>query len=142
MIPIVIVIIIKTIFLSSALLVGRSLSTKNLFGYGSSTIGSGQAYNDQLMGNKRTDNTFNPKSSVQNLTTQIPQLPKVNFNINLLHPSPTQNTPFSYDEKFKINYAKESNLIAMLKDKEIDSVDSKDFNKPLKKAPRHRTLSI
>lgn len=93
------------------------------------------------MTNKRINNSFLPATSAQNTTTQLPQLPKVNFNINLFQPSPTQNTKFSYD-KFKINYTKESDLIAMLKNKEIDSVDSKDFNDLTKRAPRHRTLSI
>jgi len=142
LIPIVIIIIIKTIFLSSALLVGRGLRMKYLFGYGDSTIGSEPTNNNQYMTNKRINNSFLPTTSAQNTTTQLPQLPKVNFNINLFHPSQTQNTQFSYDNKFKINYTKESNLIAMLKDKEIDSVDSKDFKNLKKKAPRHRTLSI
>jgi len=67
----------------------------------------------------------------------------LNFNINLFHPSPTENTQLPYDDKFKINYAKERKLIEMLKNKEIDSVDSKDLNDlNIKKAPRHRTLSI
>lgn len=142
LIPIVIIIIIKTIFLSSALLVGRSLKMKYLFGYGDSTIGSEPTNNTQYMTNKRINNSFLPATSAQNTTTQLPQLPKVNLNINLFHPIPTQNTQLSYDNKFKINYTKESNLIAMLKDKEIDSVDSKDFNTVTKRAPRHRTLSI
>lgn len=141
LIPIVIVIIIKTIFLSCSLLVGRSLSMKYIFGYGSSTIGSEPTSNDQYNTNKRI-NSFHPITSAQNATTHIPELPKVNFNINLFHPSPTENTQFSFDNKFKINYAKESNLIAMLKNKEIDSVDSKGFNNPTKKVRRHRTLSF
>jgi len=142
LIPIVLIIIIKTMFLSSALLVGRSLSIKNLFGFCDSTIGSEPTNNSQYMTNKGINNSFLPATSAQNTTTQLPQLPKVNFNINLFHPSPTQNTQFSYDNKFKINYTKESNLIAMLKDKEIDSVDSKDLNNFTKRAPIHRTLSI
>lgn len=142
MIPLVIVIIIKTIFLSSALLVGRSLSMKYIFGYGDTSIGPGPIGNDQCKTNDRVNHSFHPVTSAQHTTTQIPELPKVNFNINLFHPSPTKNTSFAFDDKFQISYAKESNLIAMLKNKEIDSVDSKGFKDLSKKVPRHRTFSI
>ncbi|XP_001949547.1 uncharacterized protein LOC100164865 [Acyrthosiphon pisum] len=143
LIPIIIVIIIKTVFLSCSLLVGRGLSTKYLFGYGDATIGAEPTNNDQYTTNKRINNSFHPMISAQHTAPQIPALPNVNFNINLSHPSPNENTRSSrYDDKFKINYAKESNLIAMLKNRENDSVDSKDFKDLIKKAPRHRTLSM
>lgn len=142
LIPIVIVIIIKTILISSALLVGRSLSMKYIFGYGGTSIGPGPIGNDQFKTNDRIHNSFHPVTSAQYTNPQIPELPKVNFNINLFHPSPTKNTHFAFDDKFQINYAKESNLIAMLKNKEIDSVDSKGFKDLSKRVPRHRTLSI
>lgn len=143
MIPIVIVVIIQTIFLSCSLLVGRNLNTKYLFGYGGATIGSGPSNNDQYMTNKRINNSFHSTTPVQHTTPQITELPKVNFNINLFHPNPTENTLSSYyDGKLKINHTKESNLIAMLKNKEIDSVDSKYVNDLIKHPPRHRTLSI
>lgn len=145
MIPLVIIIVIKTIFLSSALLVGRSLSTSYLFGYdGNSTIGPTPSNNNQLNTKNKTNNSFQPTASVQNPTTQISKLPNINFNINLLNPSPSPNryTHFSIDDTFKMNNTKHNNLIAMLKNKEIDSVDSKGFNDLMKKVPRHRTLSI
>lgn len=143
LIPIVIVVIIHTVLLSCSLLVGRGLSTNYLFGYGRSKIGAEPTNNGQYTTNKRINNSFHPTTSAQHVTPQIPALPNVNFNINLCHPSPTENTRSShYDDKFKINYTKESNLIAMLKNKEIDSVDSKDFKDLKKKAPRHRTLSM
>ncbi|XP_060861303.1 uncharacterized protein LOC132938467 [Metopolophium dirhodum] len=142
LIPIVIVVIIHTVFLSCSLLVGRGLSTKYLFGYGGAKIGAEPTNNDQYTTNKRINNSFHPTTSAQHTTPQIPAFPNVNFNINLCHPSPTENTRSTHDDKFKINYAKESNLIAMLKNKEIDSVDSKDFKDLIKKAPRHRTLSM
>uniref|UniRef100_A0A2S2P515 Chloride channel CLIC-like protein 1 n=1 Tax=Schizaphis graminum TaxID=13262 RepID=A0A2S2P515_SCHGA len=144
LIPIVIIIIIKTIFLSTALLVGRSLSMKYIFGYGSSTIGREPTDNHQCRINDRINHSSHPVTTAQHTTSQIPALPKVNFNIFNLGGS-TENTNFSFEpinDKFKINYRKESNLIAMLKNKEIDSVDSKGFNGLGKKAPRHRTLSI
>jgi len=125
------------------LLVGRGLSTKYLFGYGGATVGSGPTINNQYMTNERINNSSQPTTSAVHTTPQIPGLPNVNFNINLCHPSPIENTRSSrYDNKFKINYAKDRNLIEMLKNKEIDSVDSKDLNDLIKKAPRHRTLSI
>ncbi|XP_025192442.1 uncharacterized protein LOC112592552 isoform X2 [Melanaphis sacchari] len=142
LIPIIIIITIKTIFLSCALLVGRSLSMKYIFGYGGSTIGPGPTGNDYCKTNDKINNSFHPTTSAQHGIPQISELPKVNFNINLFHPSPTENSHFSFNDKFKINHVKESNLIAMLKNKEIDSVDSKGFNDLSKKAPRHRTLSI
>ncbi|XP_060841892.1 chloride channel CLIC-like protein 1 [Rhopalosiphum padi] len=143
LIPIIIIIIIKTIFLSTALLVGRGLSMKYIFGYGGSTIGPGPTGNHQCRTNDRINNSFHPVPTIQHTTSQIPELPKVNFNVFNL--GSTENTHFSFEpinDKFKINYKKESNLIAMLKNKEIDSVDSKSFNGLSKKAHRHRTLSI
>jgi len=145
LIPIIIIVIIQTVFLSCSLLFGRGLSTKYLFGYGgySTKIGAAPTNNDQCTRNERINNSFHPTTSAQHTTPQIPALPNVNFNINLCHPNLTKNTRSSrYDDKFKINYAKESNLIEMLKNKEIDSVDSKDFKDLIKKAPRHRTLSM
>lgn len=116
---------------------------KYIFGYGGSTIGPGPTGNHQCRTNDRINNSFHPVPTIQHTTSQIPELPKVNFNVFNL--GSTENTHFSFEpinDKFKINYKKESNLIAMLKNKEIDSVDSKSFNGLSKKAHRHRTLSI
>jgi len=79
MIPIVIVVIIQTMFLSCSLLVGRGLSTKYLFGYGGATVGSAPTNNNQYMTNERINNSFQPTTSAVHTTPQIPGLPNDNY---------------------------------------------------------------
>lgn len=86
--------------------------------------------------------------SEQPIPTQMPAMPKFNFNINLFHP----NTSFSHqksskDTSFSINnekitsYEANDSLISMLKNEEIDCVDNKNIY-AVEKRRRHRTLSI
>lgn len=142
MVPIIIIVIIKLMLLSCALLVGRSLSMKSMFGYGGTTIGSGPTYNG-------TNNSTHPMNLAQSPVTQIPEVPKVNFNINLFHPSSSidygkriKDTSFSFDNELKKKYNKQKNLISMLKNEVNDSVDSKECTDLIAKRHRHRTMSF
>lgn len=137
--------------LACALLVGRHLSMKSIFGYGSTSIGPGPSNTEKLNSNISSPNVnTHPTTSAQCIYPQSPDKTNVNFNINLFHPSSNnfsrnlmRDASFSIKKMLKINHTNESNLIAMLKNKEIDSVDSSKSNKCLKaKKSRHRTLSI
>ncbi|XP_025412459.1 uncharacterized protein LOC112684937 [Sipha flava] len=149
-VPIIIVIFIKSFLLAIALLVGRSLSMKSVFGYGGTSIGSGPTINDQNNTYSRTNNNTQPTTRVLPTITHMPQIPKVNLNINLFHPSNIvddckkieNNTSFLINNKLKTNKKNLSNLIEMLKNKEIDSVDSKNADSLAVKRYRHRTLSF
>lgn len=141
--------------LAIALLVGRSLSMKSVFGYGGTSIGSGPTNNEQLNANNRTNYnthpTTHPTTSVQPTVAHVPQMPKVNFNINLFHHNQTvenskvmsKNTSFLIKNGLKANRNNPNYLIEMLKNKEIDSVDSNNCGSlTVEKHIRHRTLSI
>lgn len=142
LVPIIIIIIIKTMLLSCALLVGRQLSMKSLFGYGGTSIGSRPT-------NNGSNNSTHPMIPAQSTIPQIPEVPKVNFNINLFHPSSSidygnriKDSSLPFDNKLKMNYNKQNNLIAMLKNEVNDSVDSKESTDRVAKIPRHRTMSF
>lgn len=131
--------------LSCALLVGRSLNMKSMFGYGGTSIGSGPI-------NNGANNSTRPMTSTQNTVTQRPELSKVNFNINLFHPSSSidygkiiNDTSISFGNKaneLKMKYNKQNNLLSMLKNKVNDSVDSKECTNIIEKKHRHRTMSF
>lgn len=142
LVPIIVIIIIKVMLLSCALLVGRNLTMKSMFGYGETSIGSGPT-------NKGTNNSTHPMNLAQSPVTQIPEVPKVNFNINLFHPSSSidygkriEDTSFSFDNELKMKSNKQNNLISMLKNKVNDSVDSKECTDLTVKRHRHRTMSF
>lgn len=146
MIPIIIIIIIKALLLSCALLLGRQLNMKSVFGYGGTSIGPESTSNRGFNKNTITkDNSSHPIASVQH-----PQLPKMNLNFNFFHPNSSNNKvilPDDYNLVFnrkcnKINQNIEHDLASMLKDKDNDSVDSKISEELIKIKPRHRTLSI
>lgn len=147
MVPIIIIIIIKTMLLSCALLVGRNLSMKSIFGYGGTSIGAAPTYNGNFVTNDRTHSSVHP---AQYAIPQTPETHKVNFNINLFHQSSSisnrksrRDISFSYDNEVQYKCTRENDLIAMLKNEEIDRVDSKDVdNVTAKKRKRHRTSSI
>lgn len=147
MVPIIIIIIIKTMLLSCALLVGRNLSMKSIFGYGGTSIGAAPTYNDTSVANNKTHSSFCP---AQYAIPQTPETPKVNFNINLFHHSSSisnrksrRDISFSYDNELQYKCARENDLTAMLKNEENDRVDSKNVdNVTAKKRKRHRTSSI
>lgn len=150
LIPIIIIIIIKTTLLACALLVGRHLSFKSMFGNGSTSIGSGPSNNGRFTTNNRTNNCTH-STIKEHTVAQIPAVPKINFNINFLQPSPstTDRNNFIGSNNFlfnrgnlKINHKQENDLISMLKNEDIDSVDSNNCNDLIVKKPRHRTLSI
>jgi len=148
MVPIIVIIIIKVMLLSVALLVGRSLSIKSMFGFGNTSIGSG------VPTSNRTNNCVtHPTSSAQQAVAQTSEVPKVNFNINLFHPSQSidneqggrmlRNSYYSFNDELKINYIKRNDMISMLKNEANDSVDSKERKPNLTvKRHRHRTLSF
>lgn len=147
MIPIVIGIIIKAMLMSCALLVGRHISMTSMFGRGSTTIGPEQTHADRLITNNRTHNSSCPTG--ENTVSQMPEIPKVNFNINVFHPSassiPTnnKNKNSSSDNQFKINNKKtEFNFLSMLKNVDNDSVDNKFSDDRRVNQLRPRTLSI
>lgn len=143
LVPIIIFIIIKTMLLSCALLVGRSVSMKSIFGYGSSTIGSGPSSNIE-----RADQN-NRNRPGQSTATQKSELPNVNFNINLFQPSPianrnqTNNTSLLYGNPFEINGNKKKNTVKpMLENLSVESVDGIVPRITTRTTRRHRTLSI
>lgn len=151
LVPIVLIIIIKTTLLACALLVGRHLNIKSMFGYGSTSIGSGPSNNGRFTTNNRTNNCTH-STNTEPTAAQIPAAPKINFNINFLQPSPSTfdsknlmgSNNFSFNRgNLKLNHRQENDLISMLKHKENDSVDSsKNCNDLIVEKPRHRTLSI
>lgn len=149
-VPIIIIIFIKSFLLAIALLVGRSLSMKSVFGYGGTSIGSGPTNNDQNNTNNRTNSNIQPTTGVLPTVTHMPHIPKVNFNINLFHHNQAidysktmeKKTYLSINNKLKTNEKYPNNLIEMLKNKEIDNVDSKYDDSLAVKRYRHRTLSI
>lgn len=148
MVPIIIIIIIKTLLLSCALLIGRNLSMKSMFGYGSTSIGPGPTNNERCAANDKINNSIHSMVSEQHIPTQMPEMPKFNFNINLFTPNSSfSHQNFSKDTSFKVNKENiiddeaNNSLISMLKNKEIDSVDNKNIYL-VEKRRRHRTLSI
>lgn len=150
LIPIFVIIIIKTTLLACALLVGRHLNIKSMFGYGSTSIGSDPSNNRKFIPNSRTNNCTQSINS-EHAAAQIPAVPKINFNINFLQPSSStiggrniaESSNFLFNrDNLKMNYNQENDLISMLKNKEIDSVDNINCNDLIVKRPRHRTLSI
>lgn len=136
--------------LACALLVGRSLSMKSIFGYGSSTIGSESSnYNREPVANNGTNQRSHFITSAQHAVTQLPKIPNVNLNINLFHPTQSlvqnksrEDSAFSFGYNSKIKCSRDSDLISMLKNKDIDSVDSNNFDNSITKRPRHRTMSF
>lgn len=149
MVPIIIIIIIKTLLLSCALLIGRNLSMKSMFGYGSTSIGPGPTNNERYATSENINNSIHPVVSSQYIPTQMPATPKFNFNINLFHPNSSfshenfnKDTSFSIDNEKVTNYEANNSLVSMLKNKEIDSVDNKNMDYPVGKRRRHRTLSF
>lgn len=145
LVPLIIITIIKTMLLVCGLYLGRHLSLKSMFGYGSTTIGPGPSSAGGLNSNPNINT--HPLTSAQYMKT--PDKTHVSFNINLIHPSQNnlsgnllRDASFSIGNELKINHKKESNLISMLKNEEIDSVDSKNNRRLKVKTPRHRTLSI
>ncbi|VVC33531.1 Hypothetical protein CINCED_3A021676 [Cinara cedri] len=144
-VPIVIVIIIKTMLVSLALLVGRYVSMKSIFGYGSTTIGPEQTHSDRFTTSSKIDNNIRSTASGQHTFAQMPDIPKVNFNINFFHPSSDNmdNRIKCNNNQFKLNFKKnESNFISMLKNEDNDSVDNTSVNDLRLNKPRSRTLSI
>lgn len=149
LVPVIIIIVIKTMLLSCALLVGRNLSMRSIFGYGSTSIGSGPSNNDNSNTNNRANQSSGPThgTSNQHAIIQQPQIPKVNFNINLFHPSSSidhtnkirDNSLFSFGTQ-KMNHIENKTLISMLKNKDIDSVDHIRTKEP--KVGRHRAMSM
>lgn len=148
MVPIIIIIIIKTLLLSCALLIGRNLSMKSMFGYGSTSIGPGPTNNERCATSDKINNSIHPMVSAQYIPTQMPATPKFNFNINLFHPNSSfshqnssKDASFSINDKNITNHEANDSLISMLTNEEIDSVDNKNIY-PVEKRRRHRTLSI
>jgi len=130
LVPIIIIVVIKTLLLSCALLVGRSLSMKSIFGYGGTSIGQRPANNEKYESSNITNNDARPNNSAQYIDTRIPELPKFNFNINLFHPSSNIDHRNSRrDTSLSFN----NDLISMLKNKDIDGVDSKGLNNEIEK---------
>lgn len=149
LIPIIIIIFIKTMLISCTLFVGRQISMTSFFGHGSTSIGSEQIHADRLITNNRTQNSSRPMGEYT--VPHIPEMPKVNFNINVFQPIPssipTNNKQkiSSFDNQFKINNKKaELNFLSMLKNEENDSVDNKNkcFDDLRENQLRPRTLSI
>lgn len=150
LIPIIVIIIIKTTLLATALLVGRHLNLKSMFGYGSTSIGSGPSNNGRFTTNNRA-NYCTHSTVTEHTAAQTPAVPKINFNINFLQPSPSTidsnnflgSNNFSFNRNnLRINHKQENDLISLLKNKDIDSVDSNNCNDLIARKPRHRTLSI
>lgn len=145
MVPIIIIIIIKTLLLSCALLLGRTLSMKSIFGYGGTSIGSEPTNNRSTKNMITKDDISHPITSVQHA-----ELPKMNLNFNFFHPNSSDNKMvlpedyhFAFNSKFNMRNQKiEHDLPSMLKNKVNDSVDSKISEEFIKIKPRHRTLSI
>lgn len=150
LIPIIVIIFIKTTLFACALLVGRHLNIKSMFGYGSTSIGSGPSNNGRFTTNNRANNCTH-STTAENKAAQIPAAPTINFNVNFSHPNPSiidsnqtiRSNNFLFNRgNLKLNSKQENNFIEMLKNKENDSVDSKDCNDLIVRKSRHRTLSI
>lgn len=130
-----------------ALLVGRSMNMKSVFGFGDTSIGACVPANDTTI-----NDSISPMSFAQHtFAPQTPEVPKVNLNINLFHSGQSidrergraqRNTYYSFDNELKINYKKHNNLISMLKNEVNDSVDSRNSQELTIKRRRHRTLSV
>jgi len=146
LVPIVVLIIVKVMLLSCALLVGRSMNMKSVFGFGDTSIGASVPVNDTTVNDSITSTSF-----AQHTIPQTPEVPKVNFNINLFHSGQSadygrgraqRNTYYSFDKELKIDYKKQNNFVSMLKNETNDDVDSKDCQKLTIKRRQHRTLSV
>lgn len=139
--------------LSCALLVGRNLSMKSIFGYGSTSIGSGSSKNENANKNIRAKQSRGGQTHgnlAQHIIDHQLQIPKFNFNINLFHPSSSvdrenkigDNNLFAFDNEKIKNRIDNETLISMLKNKDIDSVDNVRPKELTVRGHRHRTMSM
>lgn len=119
---------------------------KSMFGYGSTTIGPEQPYTNKLNTNNVTDNSSLLTEFIQTASSQISEIPKYNFNINLFRPNSFDNNiekKKKGNKQLKINFSeKEDNLILMVKNEDNDNIDSKGLKDKYLNQLRPRTLSI
>ncbi|XP_050438362.1 uncharacterized protein LOC126844303 isoform X2 [Adelges cooleyi] len=144
MIPIIIIIVIKMLFLSCALLVGRGLSMKSMFGMGDMSVGSESR--NMNAGNNTFKQSCDVCTTARPNSTALPEFDqqKLNININLFNPETTNYSGIgttskpriSVKDKIKINYPDKSESLMNRSENNDMEVKSLTF----KKRPRKMSL--